>query len=190
MKNIEIETKRLLLRPLSTKDAPIVKKLAGDRVVAATTSNIPHPYKKGMAGKFIKESLKKLREGRGFEFAIILKDTNQFIGIVGLSVNKTNNLAEIGYWIGKQFWNNGYCSEAALTVVEFGFRKLKLNKIIGRFMPHNIASGKIIKDKLGMEHEGYLHQHIKRFGKYYDLEAYAVLRKDWYEKRKNSDRVS
>ena len=51
-KNIKLITKRLIIRPLILKDAPIIRKLAGDIDVARTTTTIPHPYKKGMAEKF------------------------------------------------------------------------------------------------------------------------------------------
>ncbi len=185
-KTTKLTTTRLVIRTLTLKDAPIIRKLAGDVDVAKTTSTIPHPYKKGMAEKFIKSTLEKQKEGKSIELAITLKETGEFLGMVGLKIDKNNDRAEIGYWIGKPFWNKGYCSEASLAIVEFGFKKLKLNKIVGRFMPHNIASGKIIKEKLGMEHEGLLKQHVKRFGKYYDLETCGILRKDWEKKSKNS----
>ena len=49
-------------------------------------------------------------------------------------------------------------------------------------MPRNIASKKIIADKIGMKKEGYQREQVKRFGKYCDLEEYAILRKDWRER--------
>jgi [ribosomal protein S5]-alanine N-acetyltransferase len=50
MKQIpRLETKRLILRPFENADAADVMRLAGDRAIADTTTNIPHPYREGMA---------------------------------------------------------------------------------------------------------------------------------------------
>ncbi len=49
MKNSpQLETERLLLRPFELTDAQSVREMAGDRAIADTTLNIPHPYEKGM----------------------------------------------------------------------------------------------------------------------------------------------
>ena len=48
-----LKTERLILRPLQMSDAPDIERYAGDRAIAATTQNIPHPYEPGMAEKFI-----------------------------------------------------------------------------------------------------------------------------------------
>ena len=44
-----LTTERLLLRPFTPADAPVVQRLAGDRDIAANTLTIPHPYEDGMA---------------------------------------------------------------------------------------------------------------------------------------------
>ena len=52
-KRTQLETERLLLRPFELSDAPNVREMAGDKVIADTTLNIPHPYEKGMAEEWI-----------------------------------------------------------------------------------------------------------------------------------------
>ena len=49
--------------------------------------------------------------------------------------------AEIGYWIGMEYWNQGYCSEAGRILVRFGFDTLKLHRIEGRHPMRNPAPG-------------------------------------------------
>ena len=81
---IKIETERLLLRPFELSDGSRVKELAGDRAIADTTLNIPHPYKDGMAEEWISSHQPKFETGESVDYAIILKATQKLIGAIGL----------------------------------------------------------------------------------------------------------
>ena len=76
-------------------------------------------------------------------FAIRNKD-HKIIGAIGLH-DRGDDKAELGYWLGTQFWNNGYVTEAAKAVIDFGFNELHLNKIYATYFLHNPASGKYWK---------------------------------------------
>jgi RimJ/RimL family protein N-acetyltransferase len=97
-------------------------------------------------------------------------------------LNLDHALAEMGYWIGKPFWNHGYCTEAAKRLVRFGFEALQLNRILARHLSRNPASGRVM-EKIGMQYEGCLRQHIKKWGVFEDLKIYAIL-KETYRKQK------
>jgi RimJ/RimL family protein N-acetyltransferase len=56
-----------------------------------------------------------------------LKESNLLIGAIGLHVNKEEQVAEIGYWIGREFWGQGYASEATEEILRLGFEKLNLH---------------------------------------------------------------
>jgi RimJ/RimL family protein N-acetyltransferase len=172
------ETKRLLLRPFKLSDGPRVKDLAGNIAIADTTMNIPHPYKNGMAEEWISTHETKFEAGELSNGAIILKSTNSLIGAIGLSINSRFNRAELGYWIAKEYWKQGYCTEAATTVLEYGFQKLDLNKIIATHITRNPASGKVM-EKIGMKREGILREHVYKWDKYEDIVIYGILRKEW-----------
>jgi RimJ/RimL family protein N-acetyltransferase len=85
--------------------------------------------------------------------------------------------AELGFWVGKPFWRLGYASEAASAVVQFGFESLGLNRIYAFHMARNPASGKVL-EKLGMQREGILRQRVRKWERFEDVVAYAVLRGD------------
>ncbi len=68
-----IETKRLLLRSFELSDAKDVQRLAGDRAIADTTLNIPHPYEDGMAEEWISVHRLKFEAGELSNFAIVLR---------------------------------------------------------------------------------------------------------------------
>lgn len=174
----KFETERLILRPFEVSDAQRVRELAGDRLIADTTANIPHPYKKGMAEDWISSHENDFNSKKSVHLAIILKSTRELIGAIGLLIEKKFNRAELGYWIGKDLWNQGYCTEAARAIVEYGFSQLKLNKITSSHFLRNPASGKVMR-KIGMKKEGFRKEHVIKWNKYEDLVEFAILRKEW-----------
>ena len=88
-----LESKRLLLRPFSLTDAPVVQKLAGDEAIAATTLNIPHPYEDGMAEEWIGSHQERFEKGEAVIFAITLRDEKALIGAIGLEINQLHERA-------------------------------------------------------------------------------------------------
>jgi RimJ/RimL family protein N-acetyltransferase len=178
MKIPKIETKRLILRPFKLSDADRVRELAGNKLIADTTLNIPHPYEKGMAKDWISGHRNDFESGTSVHFAITLKPTRELIGAVGLLIEKKFNRAELGYWIGKDYWNKGYCTETAITIVEYGFKELRLNKIESSHFERNPASGKVMRN-IGMKKEGFRREHVIKRDKYENLVEYAILKKEW-----------
>ncbi len=122
-----IETARLVLRPFALSDAKDVQRLAGDYTVSNTTLNIPHPYEDGMAEEWIASLGPRFDSGTLCTLAIVRRDTRELIGAIGLSLSPRFARAEVGYWIGKAFWGNGYCTEAAQAILHYGFTVLGLN---------------------------------------------------------------
>lgn len=172
-----LQTQRLLLRPFAKSDAPDVQRLAGAFEVADTTLHIPHPYPDGAAEAWISTHITRFSDGESAIFAIIERRTDRVVGAIGLEIAAGEAAAEMGYWIGKPYWNLGYCTEAAGALVRFGFDVLKLNRIQARHFTRNPASGRVMQ-KVGMTHEGHLRQAVQKWGKFEDLELYAILKED------------
>jgi len=194
-----LETVRLLLRPFRQADADQVQRLAGDRAVADTTLNVPHPYEDGLAEKWISNHRDWFNRRQQAVFAVTLRNSDcstpsatgvasyndwwpagTLIGTAGLRIETEDQRAELGYWIGKPYWNQGYCTEAARAVLQFGFEQLDLHRIFAHHFVRNPASGRVMQ-KLGMTHEGRLPQHVKKWDAFEDLELYGILRES-YEK--------
>lgn len=173
-----LETGRLILRPFALTDAPAVKRLAGDREMASTTLNIPHPYEDGMAEKWISAHQQQFEKGELVNFAVTLRPDGSLIGAMGLRITPAHFHAELGYWIGKPYWNHGYATEAAKVVVRYGFEVAGLNRIHAHHFTRNPASGRVMQ-KIGMKHEGRMRQFVKKWDAFEDLEMYAILRSDW-----------
>lgn len=173
-----IHTERLILRPFMLEDGAEVQRLAGDRAIASVTLTIPHPYEDGIAQDWIKTHPKSFAEGKEVVFAITFTETNMLCGAIGLGINREHNRAELGYWIGKPFWGNGYCTEAALAVIKYGFESLGLYRIHSSHFSSNPASGRVMQ-KIGMRYEGCLRQHLLKWGNFEDRVQYAILKNEW-----------
>lgn len=81
-----LDTVRLRLRPFTLADAPDVQRLAGERAIADTTANIPHPYLDGMAEQWITTHQGRFEAGELVNVAITRRDGNILIGAIGLMV--------------------------------------------------------------------------------------------------------
>ena len=117
-------TERLVLRPFDVSDAADVQRLAGEWEIADTTLNIPHPYEDGMAEEWIATHKPRFEEGKLCNFAITIRDAGDLAGAMGLVITPRFDHAELGYWIGKPYWNRGFCTEAGSAVIGYGFGRL------------------------------------------------------------------
>jgi ribosomal-protein-alanine N-acetyltransferase len=180
-----IKTERLTLRPYTLQDAPELQRLIGDRDIVSTMMNVPHPYEDGIAEEWIGKQQGSFDRGEAISFVITHCEKGFLIGGIGLNdIDRQSERAEIGYWIGKSYWRNGYGTEAARAVVKYGFEVLGLNRIHAKHFKRNAASGRIMQ-KIGMKHEGCHRQHFKKWGNFEDFELYGILRSE-YEEGSNS----
>jgi ribosomal-protein-alanine N-acetyltransferase len=178
MEQPTLKAERLILRPFKISDASRVQILAGEKEIADTTLNIPYPYENGMAEQWIGMHEQAFKKGEMAIFAIILKESHALIGAVGLVINQRFNRAELGYWIAKDFWNQGLGTEAAERILEYGFTEKKLNKIYASHLRRNPASGRIM-EKIGMKKEGELREHVIKWDVYEDLIIYGITQQEW-----------
>lgn len=171
-------TERLLLRPFTLDDAPTVQRLAGHKDIAKTTLNIPHLYEDGMAEEWINTHKPRFEKGEGVTFAVVSREKRELVGAISLMVNNRFESAEMGYWLGRPYWNKGYCTEAARELLHYGFNELGLNRIFAAHIPGNPASDRVM-EKIGMTYEGCHRQAVKKGDKFSDLTLYAILKSEF-----------
>jgi RimJ/RimL family protein N-acetyltransferase len=104
------------------------------------------------------------------------------MGMITLRPEARFSRAEIGYWIGLPYWGQGYTSEAARHMVDYGFAERGLNKVYATYFVLNPASRRVM-EKAGMTYEGTLRQHVQRDGVFYDLGYCGILRSEWEARR-------
>jgi RimJ/RimL family protein N-acetyltransferase len=173
-----LETPRLILRPFTLADAPAVQRLAGEFAVADTTLHIPHPYPPEAAENWIRTHPERFAQGVGISFAIVLRETGELGGAIGLHPEPPHQRAEIGYWLGVPYWNRGIMTEAARAILDYGFTTLGLNRIFATHFTRNPASGRVMQ-KIGMTYEGVLRQHLRKDDHFEDAAIYSILRREW-----------
>ena len=159
---VVIETDRLLFRRFTEDDAPLLYDLNLDPEVIRYThdplTDVEHARK--ILNDVILPQYALHDHGR---WAVFLKSSVEFIGWCGLKYLAETNEVDLGYRFKKKFWGHGYATEAALACIKYGFTTLNLDRIVGRALPANHASIKVLK-KCGMKYlreevmQGYLHK--------------------------------
>ena len=155
------ETERLLLREVRPGDDRGFFELDSDPEVHRYLGQKPvrsiEECREAIAG--LRDQYRQYGIGR---WAVILKETGEFIGWSGLKVEKNVNGRERFYDLGYRFirkhWGKGYATEAGKAWVDHGFRELRLEKICAYTSPQNIESQKVLS-KCGLVHtETFLYE--------------------------------
>jgi ribosomal-protein-alanine N-acetyltransferase len=183
-----LKTQRLTLRGFTLKDAPDVKRLAGEWEVARTLLSVPHPYEDRVAEEWISGHRSAFERGEGVNFAIDLREREKLCGSIGLIINSHDANAELGYWIGVPYWGQGYATEAAREVVRYGFEQLWLHRIYAAHFGNNPASGRVLR-KIGMTYEGTRREHHRKWGEYEDRVEYGLLVSEWQAARRSAEPI-
>jgi [ribosomal protein S5]-alanine N-acetyltransferase len=170
-----LETKRLILREFNKADLNSIHTYASDQEVSIYLPWGPNSEAdtENYLDNIISYQLNSPR--KDYEIAVELKENHLVIGACAIHV--TDSLTRegfIGYCYNKQYWRNGYASEAAKAIIEFGFKSLNLHRIYATCDPGNIGSSKVL-EKIGMSKEGHLREHKLQRGKWRDSFLYSIL---------------
>jgi ribosomal-protein-alanine N-acetyltransferase len=149
--------------------------MAGDPLVAATTLTIPHPYPENGAEEWIGNHADWRETGSCYAFALEEKNTSKLLGCVSIDITAQHRRGVLGYWIGKEYWNHKYCTEATKRVIAFGFQDLNLERISAYHLAENPASGKVMKNS-GMQQEGYFRKHVFKSGVFKDCVFFGITK--------------
>ncbi|MEC1375230.1 GNAT family N-acetyltransferase [Heyndrickxia oleronia] len=171
---LNFETERLNIQPFKKEDAYKIKELANDEVLS-NILGLPYPYKLEHAQEWILTQTDVIAAGSEYPLKIVHKQWNEIIGTVTLRIDKKNNKGELGYWIGTDYWGNGFATEC---VSNFGFNELNLNKIYASVLSKNKASKKVL-EKSGLQKEGTLKQNRFLLNKYEDVDLYGLLKVEY-----------
>ena len=138
---VEIKTKRLVLkRPDKSINNKLFASLVGDWDIAKWLSDVPYPYTEKHAQKFIKRS-----SPDDLRFSVFYDEI--LVGGVGVSFEENNQL-DLGYWIAKDYWGNGFATEASKGLIDYVKNETEFKAITACYVKGNKTSAKVLK-KLG-----------------------------------------
>lgn len=155
--NSRLETKRLLLRPMTESDLDALLLIFTDPKVMAAFNH--PPFTREQMRHWLQRNLDHQEEyGYGL-FSVLLKESGELIGDCGLEQMDDQGAAELGYDFRSDFWNQGYATEAACAVRDYAFGVLKLPRLISLIRVGNLSS-KRVAEKVGMS----LSEEFTRYG--------------------------
>jgi RimJ/RimL family protein N-acetyltransferase len=151
-------TERLLLRPGWREDAPALTAAIGDEAILTKLARAPSPYRLVDAEGWLGRD----RAEDEADFLIFTRDDGQrLIGGVGLSPDAERGAIELGYWIARPYWGQGFATEAARAVVDTARETLRLKRLVSGHFVDNPASGRVLA-KLGFKPTGEIVARMSR----------------------------
>lgn len=133
------ETERLILREMTQEDLPSLCKILQDEQVMYAYEGA---FSAEEVQSWLDNQIRRYKEDGYGLWAVILKETGVMIGQCGLSMQevKESELLEIGYLFQKNYWHQGYASEAAIACKEYAFSVLKAKEVCSIIRDTNTAS--------------------------------------------------
>jgi len=175
-----IETTRLILRKFKEDD------FTSFHSYANCMENIIYmvwgPSTEEQTRSFINMAIKKADENpcANYQYAAVTKDGDILIGACNLTLS--GGEAEMGWFLHREYWKQGFGTEIGKALLKFGFEDLQLNRIRAHCDVENIGSYRVM-EKIGMRCEGLFPEsrpaHKLSDKKFGDELSYAILKDEW-----------
>ena len=136
-----VSTERLILRGPVVTDAPAIAALANDSSVAGMTTSMPHPYGLHDAEAWVARA--QGCDWRGEALFVVEHRDFGLVGLLGFD-QKRGPRTEIGYALGRSFWNRGYATEAVRGALKWVKRDWRKNLVVAGHFADNPASGQVL----------------------------------------------
>ena len=183
---MEIVTERLKLRPWTLEDAPKVFEYCSDPVIGDACGWVPH--KDLEHSKTILKTILMRPE----IYAITIKDTGEVIGSIQLMTDYENEFSnsdkdcELGYWLGKKHWGNGYMQEAIKVMIKRAFEVLGYENVFAGVYKGADNIKKLIEG-LGFKFkEERVNVLIRQLNSFRTSLCYVKTREDYFATNNNS----
>jgi [ribosomal protein S5]-alanine N-acetyltransferase len=170
---MRLETTRLVLRSATYSDANSLLKLFSDERVLRYLPPLKQPLTLERMKKAVERRI-ELESKFGYAPLIVeRREDEHFIGNAGLQSIEGTTEVEIAYHLLPSEWAKGYATEAAIAILEHGFKNAGLEQIIGICFRENLASARVL-EKAGMKFAG-----LESYFGIEGLKKYVAKRETW-----------
>jgi RimJ/RimL family protein N-acetyltransferase len=185
--NLELETDRLLLRPLVENDWEMALETFMDPEVMKFVADVGS--EEALAEE-MKTAIRRGAEGRIGVWCVLQRETGEKLGtaiLLPLPIEEDDTDwslvqedrypdadIEVGYILKRSAWGNGYATEACRRLVQFAFEETELDEIVAVTDPRNAASEKVLR-KCGLRDEGLRRAYAE------ECSAFRISRQQWLE---------
>ena len=166
-----LETERLTLRSPTLADVNAIARLADDRRIAVNT-RLPHPYSQNHAVEFVRYVASKPGE-----VVFLVEHNHTPIGMVGVDW-RAPEAPELGYWLGVEYWGQGFGTEAARAVIDFTFEEFDIEHLISGARVTNPTSRNIL-EKCGFQWSGVELHRFEALGSSTPVDRFRLSRGVW-----------
>ena len=163
------------IRQWRVEDAESLSELLNNKnILNNLRDGLPFPYEINHALYYINEMINADKNST-FAFAIIYD--NNLVGSVGIfrQSNIHSKTAELGYYIGEQYWNKGIATEAVKKSCDYVFENTDIIRIFAEPFSRNTASCRVL-EKAGFTCEGVLRANAVKNGIIEDMKMYAKIK--------------
>ena len=176
-----IETKRLLIRCYNPEDAPLLDE--------SVTANVEHlrPWMPWVYSEPepLEEKVQRLKRFRGlfdlgqdFVYGIFNRENTKLLGGTGLHTRLGDSQLEIGYWLHKDYINQGRVTESTSALIRVAFELIGVHRVEIHCDPGNFASASVPR-KLGFTHEGTLRAKTRFLDRWTDSMIWGLLESEY-----------
>ena len=182
MDSIQINSDRLLLRPIQMEDADFIFLYRSDDLVNQYQGWIPRTIDDVHDFITNKVSPEINQPGTWFQFVIIKKDDSELIGDIGVHFLASNSFqVEMGCTLSQKYHGNGYATEALKSIINYLIDELGKRRIIASIDSRNQPSIRLI-ERLGFRKKGLIKENSEVNSEWVDDLVYAILKEEWMEK--------
>ncbi|WP_150525283.1 GNAT family N-acetyltransferase [Roseibium sediminis] len=149
MTNVQIRTERLVLRQPKASDIQKYEEWLGDFEVSRMLAQVPYPYDMEAGKKRLRQVMEWWEKpSTAPELVFHIDYKGQMIGAV--SFKALHETPDIGYWLGRPFWGQGFISEAVAAAIDWLFQTTDHEMVFGTAMEENENSINVLT-KCGFE---------------------------------------
>lgn len=170
---MELSTPTCVVRSYQPGDAASLARHANNRKVWLNLRDrFPHPFSEADGAAYI-AAVRARPVTTSFAIAIDGRAVGGISLQVGDDIERLS--AELGYWLGEEYWGRGVVSDAVAAVTRYAFDALGLIRVFALPFAHNAASCRVL-EKAGYQREGVMRCSAIKDGQVLDQCVYAVVR--------------